>query len=124
MINNFLSPVFIRFLLAGFINTLFGYSCFIFFSFLLESDFLILFVMYTLGALFNFVCFRKLVFFSSKKPNFIKFVFIYFVQLVINYLLLKFSYYLEWNIFVVQAFFMILYPFFLFIFMIKFVYAK
>ena len=82
--------IFFKFILAGILNTLFGYAFYAMLVFIKVDVFFSLFIATIAGILFNYLTFAKLVFKSSK--NFftpMKFIFTYFFSYIINVCLLK-----------------------------------
>lgn len=80
---------FIRFLIVGLLNTLFGYGVFVVVVALGAGIGLALVVSTILGVLFNFQTTRRLVFRSKAAGLLGRFVAVYGVSLAINYLALR-----------------------------------
>jgi putative flippase GtrA len=82
--------IFLKFILAGLLNTIFGYTFFAILIFLKINTFFSLFVSTIAGIIFNYLTFGQLVFNLNKsKLLFTKFIFVYFVSYMINVYLLK-----------------------------------
>jgi putative flippase GtrA len=81
---------FFKFILAGLLNTIFGYTFFAILIFLKINTFFSLFVSTLAGIVFNYLTFGHLVFKLNKsKLIFTKFIFAYFISYMINVYLLK-----------------------------------
>ena len=96
---------FFKFILAGLINTIFGYTFFAILIFLKINTFLSLFISTLAGVVFNYLTFGQLVFKLKKsKLMFTKFIFVYFFSYMINvYLLKAFMDFFNNNAFVAQV---------------------
>lgn len=77
---------FIKFLLVGGLNTLFGYTCFALFIFLGFGDVLAPFFANFLGILFNFKTYGHLVFKNTDNSLIFKFFIVYAIVYVSNVL--------------------------------------
>lgn len=86
---NLLKHQFVRFLLVGVLNTLFGYSVFAFLIFLKVHYSLAALLSTVLGGLFNFKTTGRLVFRSSDNRLVIKFTGVYVVVYLLNISCLK-----------------------------------
>jgi putative flippase GtrA len=84
-----LDQPFIRFLLVGGINTIFGYGLFAFFIYLHLHYSLASLLSTVLGVLFNFKTTGKLVFKSSDNRLIVRFFAVYGMVYVVNVMLLK-----------------------------------
>jgi putative flippase GtrA len=95
---------FLKFIIVGFLNTIFGYTFFAILIFLKINTFLSLFISTSAGVVFNFLTFGQLVFNLNKsKLMFTKFIFVYFISYMINvYLLKAFMEFFNNNAFVAQ----------------------
>lgn len=71
--------LFVRFLLVGGLNATFGYSCFALLVYLGAHYSLALFLSTVAGVIFNFKSTGKLVFSSSRRHSFLRFVCVYAV---------------------------------------------
>jgi putative flippase GtrA len=81
---------FLKFILAGLLNTIFGYTFFAILIFFKINTFFSLFVSTLAGIVFNYLTFGQLVFKLNKsKLIFTKFIFSYFISYMINVYLLK-----------------------------------
>ena len=81
---------FIKFLLIGLLNTLFGYSIYAFFIYLNLDYYSASILSYIFGILFNFFTYKSLVFnIFFKKLIFIKFLIVYVLIYLLNLILLK-----------------------------------
>lgn len=79
-----MSDKFIKFILVGIINTIFGYSLFALFVFLNIHYSLSVLLSTILGVLFNFKTIGKLVFDSSDNSLIVRFVMVYIIIYVLN----------------------------------------
>lgn len=75
---------FIKFILVGILNTIFGYSLFAIFIFLNMHYSLAVFLSTLLGVLFNFKTIGKLVFDSHDNSLIFRFIFVYVLLYLIN----------------------------------------
>jgi putative flippase GtrA len=75
---------FIKFILVGILNTVFGYSLFALFIFLNMHYSLAVFLSTVLGVLFNFKTIGKLVFDSHDNSLIFKFIVVYVLLYLIN----------------------------------------
>ena len=81
---------FLRFILTGMLNTIFGYTFFAILIFLKINTFFSLFITTIAGAVFNYFTFGQLVFKLNKsKLMLTKFIFAYCISYMINVYLLK-----------------------------------
>jgi putative flippase GtrA len=83
------SRLFVKFLLVGFINTLFGYGCFAIFLFMGMHYAIALFLATAVGIVFNFKTTGVLVFKSSNNRLIFRFVAVYLFAYCINLLGLR-----------------------------------
>jgi putative flippase GtrA len=88
-----------RFLLVGFLNTLFGYAMFSFFIFLKIHYTLSVLLATIVGVLFNFKTFGKWVFYNSDNRLLLKFILVYIVVYVMNIAVIKILLLMKWNIY-------------------------
>ncbi len=77
-------PRFIKFILVGILNTIFGYSCFAFFVFLGFGDVLAPLFANILGILFNFKTYGHLVFKNPDNSLIFKFFAVYSIVYISN----------------------------------------
>lgn len=92
--RNFLKFQFVRFLLVGVINTLFGYGCFALFLYVGLHYTLALFLATILGVLFNFKSIGALVFKSHDNRLIFRFIGSYIAVYFVNVVGIKaFSYF-------------------------------
>ena len=84
LIKSILRQRFVRFLLIGGINTIFGYGVFALFIFLGLHYTLASFFGTVLGILFNFQTVGRLVFFSYRNDLIFKFILVYLVTYLCN----------------------------------------
>tara|TARA_B110000444_G_C18739748_1_gene547388 strand:- start:30 stop:419 length:390 start_codon:yes stop_codon:yes gene_type:complete len=91
-----------KFLLAGFINTLFGYSIFSSTQFFFQNILLSLIMMYLLGLLFNYFSYSKVFDNNFSVNEFSIFFLVYLITLAINFLVLQIFLMAEINIFLSQ----------------------
>lgn len=85
-INRVLSKEVIKFIVTGFINTLFGYLLYAFFFWLTGSKTIALIFNYSIGIFFNYKTYSLLVFNSGSKKVLTKFILAYGTTLLINYI--------------------------------------
>lgn len=76
--------VFLRFILVGAINTLFGYSLFALFLYAGFYYPIAIFLATILGVLFNYKTMGRLVFFHQGKSRLVPFVFVYIMVYSLN----------------------------------------
>jgi putative flippase GtrA len=97
--------IFLKFILAGLLNTIFGYAFFAVLIFLKVNTFVSLFISTIAGIVFNYLTFGQLVFKLNKsKLMFTKFIFAYFISYMLNVYLLKvFMAFFNNNAFVAQV---------------------
>jgi putative flippase GtrA len=88
-----------RFLLVGFLTTLFGYAMFSFFIFLKIHYTLSVLLATIVGVLFNFKTFGKWVFYNSDNRLLLKFILVYIVVYVMNIAVIKILLLMKWNIY-------------------------
>lgn len=81
---------FFRFIVIGFVNTLFGYGIFAFLIFLNIQYNLALLISTILGTLFNFFSIGHIVFNKNKFSLIIRFIAVYIIIYVINIILLDY----------------------------------
>jgi putative flippase GtrA len=94
---------FIRFLLVGVLNTIFGYSVFAFFIFI-NVHYAVAALFSTIcGILFNFKTTGRLVFGSRDNSLLVRFFGVYGVTYVLGVLCLRVSTAYQWNILIVAA---------------------
>lgn len=89
MSKDLLDNKFIRFLIVGFINTLFGYLMFALFIFLNFHYSIAVLLATILGVLFNFETTGRLVFGSNNNTLIFKFIGVYTVIYIMNTAILK-----------------------------------
>ncbi len=90
LINKILSYRYIRFLVVGFVNTVFGYSLYAFLIFIGLHYSLAVFFSTILGILFNFQTIGRLVFRQTGKFIFFRFVAVYAFGYFLNVILIYF----------------------------------
>lgn len=93
---------FIRFLLVGGINTLFGYSVYAILILLDVHYGLSLFIAHVLGVLFNFNTTGRIVFHSNDKRKLFMFFGVYGVTYLTNFGALRIFDLLDWNMLLAQ----------------------
>lgn len=84
MLNKLIKIQFIRFLIVGFINTIFGYGVFSFFVCIGLHYFLAALLGTVLGVLFNFKTISTLVFNYHNNSLIIKFIGVYVIIYILN----------------------------------------
>ncbi len=96
--------IFLKFIIVGLLNTIFGYTFFATLIFLEINTFLSLFISTIAGIVFNYLTLGQLVFKLNKsKLIYTKFIFVYFISYMINaYLLKAFMDFFNNNAFVAQ----------------------
>lgn len=94
---------FIRFLLVGCLNTLFGYSVFVLFLFLKFHYSIAAFISTVLGVLFNFKTIGGLVFKKKQNSLIIKFASVYVLSYLVNLGCLKIFAYFKVNMYLAGA---------------------
>ena len=85
---NIASKEAVRFLLAGLLNTIFGYAIYAIFIYFKVPYSVALFIATITGILFNYFTFGNLVFFKSNLSIFIKFISTYLLTYLLNIYLL------------------------------------
>jgi putative flippase GtrA len=119
-----LREAFVRFLIVGVMNTIFGYGVFTSCMLLGINYKLSLFISMILGTLFNFKSLGTFVFSSRDNKLIVKFFAVYILIYFVNVGMLRVaSSYFE-NLIIVQAFFVLPVAFLTFIMMSRFVYKK
>jgi putative flippase GtrA len=82
--------VFLKFIIVGLLNTIFGYTFFAILIFIKINTFLSLFISTIAGIIFNYLTFGRLVFKLNKsKLMLTKFIFAYCITYILNVYLLK-----------------------------------
>lgn len=76
--------MYVKYLIVGFINTIFGYGVFSFFIFINFHYTIAVFLSTVLGVLFNFRSYGKFVFKNDSWKNLWKFVVLYAILYLIN----------------------------------------
>lgn len=99
-VRKLFSSRFIRFLLVGVLNTIFGYTVFAFCLFLGLHYALAILIATIIGTLFNFKTTGKLVFNNTDNKLLIKFIGVYVVVYAVNAGLLKFFNTFEINMYI------------------------
>jgi putative flippase GtrA len=122
--ETFLDKRFIRFLLVGGINTLFGYSVFALFIFLKFHYSLAVLFGTILGILFNFKTTGKMVFNNTDNALLFKFVGVYTATFLINVACLKVFDVFKINMFLAGAFLILPVALFSFMLQKKFVFPQ
>ncbi len=89
LINRILNHSFIRFLLVGGLNTVFGYLMFAFFEYLTGNASMSVILSNIVGVLFNFKTYGNLVFKSSDNARIYRFVGAYLLLISLQILSLK-----------------------------------
>ena len=106
MINfrKLLETIFVKFILVGLLNTIFGYTFFAILIFLKINILISLFISTIAGLVFNYLTFGQLVFkLNNSKFMPVKFIFAYCISYMINvYLLNTFMEFFNNNVFVAQ----------------------
>ena len=115
---------FIRFLIIGFINTIFGYSIFCLFIFLNFHYTLALLLANILGILFNFKTFGLIVFKSHNNILIFKFTGVYLAVYFVNIACLKILQIFSVNNYIGQALLIIPLAILVFVLNKKFVFLK
>jgi putative flippase GtrA len=83
-LKKFLSPRYVKFLLVGFLNTIFGYSLYAFFIFIGLHYSLAVLLSTILRILFNFQTIGRLVFKQIKKNLLLRFIIVYMIGYLFN----------------------------------------
>ena len=100
---------FLKFITVGLINTIFGYILYIIIQKIYGNYYFSLIIVYTIGMLFNYFTYKKLVFLSDYKNRIVSFIFVYFCFLILNIALINFSLNFYENEIILQGIFL---PFF------------
>jgi len=87
-INKIIAYRYVRFLLVGFVNTIFGYSIYVFFVFIGFHYVLAILFATILGVVFNFQTIGRLVFKDINFYLFFRFTVLYVVSYFINIILM------------------------------------
>ena len=94
---------FYKFLLVGFLNTIFGYSIFALAIFIGFHYSIALLLSTVLGIIFNFNSLGYLVFKNNNKQLFIKFLLVYLFVYIVNLILIKLIFAIVFNYYVSAA---------------------
>jgi putative flippase GtrA len=124
-IKRLVNTEFIRFLIAGGVNTAFGYIVFAVSFFLTKHEAVALILDYGIGAFFNFQSYSRLAFSGYKGGRFVFFCLVYVVVYFVNYfILLLFIRHFELNAYASQLFALVVCPLLLYVLLKKFVFIK
>jgi putative flippase GtrA len=99
----------LKFILTGFLNTLFGYILYVIMQKIFGNFHSSLIIVYVIGLFFNYFTYNKIAFKTQAKNKFKNFVFIYVIFLLLNIILMNFALQYFKNDIILQAIFI---PFF------------
>jgi putative flippase GtrA len=100
ILEPFFSHEFIRFVLTGVLNTVFGFLVYVLLYWLFGNKLIALFIDYALGILFNFKTYSLLVFYSNDNSRIYRFIFVYLFAFGLNYV----SLYIFCDIYTINAY--------------------